>query len=1151
VRFLRYAIIFILFLVAASGAAYYWAMHTTSGARFVVSKAETMAAFKVRSIDGDLAGGLELRGVSFANDSIEVSADRFAVMLNVEVFPLLVDLVETEASEIHVRLLESSSNEDAGGDIGETLRALALPVPVHFSSLQANQITVSGEGFSHRIDTLGLEGVWYEDMSIERFDVRGPGYEVGANASIDLQGGDPIKVSANAELGPELTQLPDVLPVAALVNVYPDSLDVEASLGSFAQITGRVEWSDVLSASSEILLEGWAPSDLIDTWPAERLVSGRLNVSVDEESLSLSDAYLAVDGLDMTLEAKGDFEFTSERVAGELRWQNLRWPLDAGDTGIKSDNGDLRVEGTVDDWAVGGTIALTADGLQDGEFTIDINGTRDGLEGEILESQVFGGLAAGNIAYSWVGSQPWSAALDISNLGLAGILPEWPGRLSGRVESTGTAQPFSFQARLEGIKGEVRDAPVAAEGFVDMREDGTFVARELHVSHGTSRFLLNGTPQTSQGLTFEASVNDLGAYEPTLSGAVSAAGRLVLVDPAASLVLNLESTKIGTPDFAFENVTVVVDASDAGQALRLNGVHLGTHFTLTVEGAFGDWQAPLATPFAGEVSGFQIDLEDRHTMSLAENASLQFSTEHAALQDFCITDQTGSVLCANASWKQAGDYSFNLQLDRVPVDIIEHVVSTGLQFNQQVSGSFDWWHDGVAGTGGSGAVTVSAGTVGLIDEPDSVVTTGDARLDFEIGDGRLLRGDLELPLPGRGQVSGKFGILDLTQGSASGIDGQLDVDISSIRMLSRLSPLLDSTSGAVHARVTFAGTIGDPQITGVLEVQDGRFVYLPIGLDLSEVNLHGSMDRDYNFEVSGSFRAGEGYGEIESSVGNEEMPGLFVTLRGQNLTLVNVPDVSVRVDPDIDLAIDRNSLEINGEITVPHALIKPRNLAESRVNESRDVIIVAGELPDLEVKDEEGFLTYQGKLDVTLGDDVVIELDLARANVTGSTAFEWRGPMIPIANGRYSIDGSVAAFGQVLEISEGQVNFPQVPADRPLIRISAERDIFGNTQVKRAGVRIDGPVRRPTVDTYTVPMTTEERALQLLVTGSDFDYEQGIGAIDFGTYIAPRLFVSYGVGVFERENIISARYDLSKGFGIKASSGSKESGVDLNYRFEN
>ena len=75
--------------------------------------------------------------------------------------------------------------------------------------------------------------------------------------------------------------------------------------------------------------------------------------------------------------------------------------------------------------------------------------------------------------------------------------------------------------------------------------------------------------------------------------------------------------------------------------------------------------------------------------------------------------------------------------------------------------------------------------------------------------------------------------------------------------------------------------------------------------------------------------------------------------------------------------------------------------------------------------------------------------------------------------------------------------------------------------------------------------------MTLLVTGSDFDLEQGVGAIDFGTYIAPKLFVSYGVGIFDQENVISARYDLAKGFGIKASSGSKQSGLDLNYNFEN
>jgi autotransporter translocation and assembly factor TamB len=73
----------------------------------------------------------------------------------------------------------------------------------------------------------------------------------------------------------------------------------------------------------------------------------------------------------------------------------------------------------------------------------------------------------------------------------------------------------------------------------------------------------------------------------------------------------------------------------------------------------------------------------------------------------------------------------------------------------------------------------------------------------------------------------------------------------------------------------------------------------------------------------------------------------------------------------------------------------------------------------------------------------------------------------------------------------------------------------------------------------------------LLVTGSDFDYEKGVGAIDIGTYVAPRVYASYGIGLFDDENVIRVRYDLKRGFGITATSGAKESGVDLSYRFEN
>ena len=75
--------------------------------------------------------------------------------------------------------------------------------------------------------------------------------------------------------------------------------------------------------------------------------------------------------------------------------------------------------------------------------------------------------------------------------------------------------------------------------------------------------------------------------------------------------------------------------------------------------------------------------------------------------------------------------------------------------------------------------------------------------------------------------------------------------------------------------------------------------------------------------------------------------------------------------------------------------------------------------------------------------------------------------------------------------------------------------------------------------------------MTLLVTGSDFDYERGIGALDFGSYIAPRVYASYGIGLFDNDNVIRVRYDLQRGFGVTLSSGQKESGVDLSYRFEN
>ncbi len=1152
-KFLRYAGIVIALAVLLVAGASYWLLHTTSGARWILSRAEQAAGVTVGVVEGDVSGGLRLGGLRYAIDTVDVSVAGVDARLDIDLFPLSIEVVEATARTISVSLAANDASDEPAPELATALERAALPFPLQVSRFDATDIRIESAGREQHIASLSLRGQWHERVEIERLVVRTAELEASASGTVDLLRANALQASADARLLPQLTDMAEPLDVSVSVTGDPGAVDFTARVEAFAAATGTVVLRDGISAALDVVLDGFDLRIVLENWPAGFPIDGTLSATVDAAHLQVSEAELTISGTQARVLAEAAMEFESGDFGGQFRWQGLRWPLPADATRVRSKSGNLQVNGSVDDWTVNGTIDVSTDDFPGGSFIIDGRGSRDGVSGRIVESELLGGRAAGRVAYEFVGERAWSADLDVEGIHLDALLPDWPGRLSGRVGGRGTTQPFSLAAELDGVTGSIRGAELQADGAIDWR-DGVLVAHDLRIAHGDSRFILDGAPMTAQGLRFEAELSDAGAYSDAVSGQVSAAGRLSLIEHGAFLSAGFESPAFGIGEVRFEDISITVDANDEEQTMRLSGIHLDTPFEVGIAGRFGDWRRPLETRFEGEIDTLEIDLEDRHAMTLPRPGPVMLSRDAASLEALCIADQTGSELCARARWAANGSYAVNLAFSRVAVDIIEHVTATGLHFDQRASGTFRWIHEPGVQTSGGGTLELTAGTVSPIDDPESTVETGEGRIDFTVRDGRLLRGVVELPLPGRGDISGHFAMYDVTLGGASEIDGALNVDISNIRVLSKLSPLIDSASGALRATALFAGTFDEPAITGDFVLERGRFVYLPIGLDLEDVNMQGSMDGDYRFDVSGTFRAGDGYGEIISQADYSDAadPGLNFKLRGDNLVLINVPDVFVRIDPDIDVTIDRDTISINGSVNVPHALIKPTNLSDTKVNESDDVVIVAGELPDPpeEVTETSDF-DYRGELVVTLGDDVAIDVDLAEARLTGSARFNWQGDMIPIADGRYFISGSFAAFGQVLDISEGWVHFPKVPANEPLVRIVAEREIFGNTQVKRAGVFIDGPVQRPTVEAFTQPMTTEERALALLVTGSDFNFEQGVGAIDFGTYIAPRLFVSYGVGVFERENIVSARFDLSESFGIKASSGSKESGIDLNYRFEN
>ena len=163
-----------------------------------------------------------------------------------------------------------------------------------------------------------------------------------------------------------------------------------------------------------------------------------------------------------------------------------------------------------------------------------------------------------------------------------------------------------------------------------------------------------------------------------------------------------------------------------------------------------------------------------------------------------------------------------------------------------------------------------------------------------------------------------------------------------------LFPIVDDASGILRADMELSGTADQPLVTGDFRLEQGSLSYLPLGLHFDDVELQSELQEDGEIELTGSFRAGEGRGEIRTRADHARTAatGLELTLRGDNLTLVDVPDVRAIADTDLTVNFDGKTLEMNGNITIPYARIRPANITASRVFESEDVVIIAGELPD-------------------------------------------------------------------------------------------------------------------------------------------------------------------------------------------------------------
>jgi autotransporter translocation and assembly factor TamB len=338
--------------------------------------------------------------------------------------------------------------------------------------------------------------------------------------------------------------------------------------------------------------------------------------------------------------------------------------------------------------------------------------------------------------------------------------------------------------------------------------------------------------------------------------------------------------------------------------------------------------------------------------------------------------------------------------------------------------------------------------------------------------------------------------------------------------------------------------------------------------------------------LNGSGVVGEGALVLSGLASLDPQPSLVLNVKGDRQNLLLPPSGQALVSQDLTLIAAASGVELTGKIIVHEGRLEHEQLPEGSVDVSSDAVevdyagdVVREERPfdltmDVDVKIEDRFRVIGTNIDTTVGG----ELRLRQRS---------REPLEVFGN-LTVIGGELRAYGQSLKIKRGTVSFAGV-ADNPQLNLRAERQI--TLEDIEVGIHVIGPLEEPELEIYSNPVMSQTEALSYLLRGRGLDAGAGgdgtaialsmgtgmvnqsgfteslnkipgLSNIGFGAegsadetaatvsgYIGERIYVSYGVGLYEPINILTARLYLQTRLWLEVVS-RLENSVDLYYSFD-
>nr|WP_282452823.1 translocation/assembly module TamB domain-containing protein [Lysobacter sp. CAU 1642] len=462
-----------------------------------------------------------------------------------------------------------------------------------------------------------------------------------------------------------------------------------------------------------------------------------------------------------------------------------------------------------------------------------------------------------------------------------------------------------------------------------------------------------------------------------------------------------------------------------------------------------------------------------------------------------------------------------------------------------------------------------------LETPQRLVAWSAARWGLRSEDGRWkIKAGADL-LPG-GQLRLQLDADAAAPLDSSRWDGSLEVDIDQLQALALLAPDVTAAKGALRGSLRWSPGLA-PQ--GEIALQDFSARIAALGIQLRDSSL--SLRQGENgLLLDGLLDTGEGPLRVEGEVQPGAEARARIRLAGEGVLVADTRRLALRASPDLEIRWRGGQLILRGKVAIPSALIDLERI-EAGVQPSPDVVV----LDPREARQGAAAMPLDASVQVVLGEAVKLSGFGFDGRISGTLNIREQPGRSMRGRGTLQLSGSYRAYGQELEIERGRLLFASSALDNPGIDLRARRPL----REVEVGVEVRGPARNPRLSLWSRPSMDQAEALSWLVLGqplasaTEADGAQlgqaaaavggnllaariggrlgfdtfgvsdsealGGAAFTVGKYLSPKLYLSYGVGLFDEGTVVTLRYLISRHFDIELES-ARESRAGINYRIE-